>query len=578
MQSSKSGLILFLSLILVPFVLQAEPFKKPYKDYQLVCGKPGGKLILSTTSDPKSFNPVVAQETSTTGITGYIFEGLTRTHPLSLEVIPSLAQNWETEDGKEWTFYLRKDVCWSDGVKFTADDVVFTFEKLIYNPDIPAPARDIFTIEDKQIEVIKVDDYTVKFKLPFTFAPFLRAINTEILPRHKYAALVEQNKFTFSMGLDSKPEDIVGTGAFRLKEYLPGERVVLERNPFYWKKDSRGNQLPYLKEIMFVIVPNSDTALLKFIEREIDYYGLQPRDLSILGPQQKNGNFTIYNAGPAFGSSFLVFNQNPKVNARTKKPFVKPYKLEWFKNRKFRQAVSYAINREKIIEVVMNKLGMPQFSPVSPANTFFYYDEVAKYPYDPEKAKAILSGLGFKDRDADGVLEDNNGNRLEINFFTPDNPQRVKIASLIKKDLETIGVKINFLPLDFNNLVNKLMATYDWEMILIALTGGIEPYFGKNVWSYKGTLHMWNPSGEPIAEFEQEIEDIFNASGKTLDEEKRKKLFARWQEIVTEELPMIYTVVPYSIYAVRDRFGNLYPTVYGGAFSEIEHVFIRDDD
>jgi peptide/nickel transport system substrate-binding protein len=557
-----------------------QVLKEPYADYELKCGQSGGKLTLSTASEPKSFNPIVAQETSTTQVTGFIFEGLTRTHPLTLEVLPNLAQNWQVDaSGKEWVFNLRRDVYWNDGHKFSADDVLFTYKDLIYNPDIPNSARDIFTVEGKKIEVEKIDDYTVRFKLPFVFAPFLRAAAQEILPAHKYKNLVTQKNFTFSLNVGSKACDIVGTGPFRLKTYLAGERIILERNPFYWRKDSCANRLPYLDEIVFIILPSSDTALLKFLEKEIDYYPVNAQDLSILGPRRRADNFTIYNAGPAFVSNFIAFNQNAGANPETKKSFVKPYKLKWFRNKDFRQAVSYALNRQKIIELAMNTLGAPAYSPESPANTFFYSDKIEKYPFNPLKAKAIMNNLGFRDVNNDGVLEDTSGNRLEIDFYTNANDiERVKIATMIKKDLEDIGIKINFLSLDFNNLVAKLTATLDWEMVLIAFTGGIEPYFGKNVWSYKGGLHLWNLSGSAQEQYEETIENIFNESAKTLDEGKRKELFAEFQLIASRELPLIYTAVPYSLYAVRNNFGNLYPTVFGGAFGEIEYIYIQNNN
>ncbi len=556
-------------------------WKEPVKDYKFKCGVYGGQLFLATNSDPKSFNPIVAKETSTTQITSLLFEGLTRTDPRTLEVVPNLAKRWETRDNREWIFYLRDDVYWSDGEKFTARDVVFTFNDLIYNPDIPSSSRDLFTIEGKKIKVEQLDDYTVRFILPSEFSPFLRSLSQEILPSHKYKKIVDEGRFTFSMGLNSKTEDIVGTGPFIIKEYLPGERVVLSRNSYYWKKDACGNRLPYLDGIVFVILPNPETSLLKFIEKEIDYYSLRPQDLPILGPLQEKKKFTIYNAGVAFGSNFVVLNQNPGINPYTKKPYVKKYKLRWFRNKMFRKAISYGINRRKIIDVVMNGLGVPQYSPLSPANVLFYSDKVIKYPYSPDKARSLLHRIGFKDRDGDGILEDEQGHKLQINFFTnANNPLRVTIATMISRDLSELGFKIHFLPLDFNNLVNKLTATYDWEMILIGLTGGIEPYFGKNVWSYKGVLHAWNPTGEPLDDYEVEIEGIFNESVKTSDIEVRKKLFDRWQYLVSDNLPFIYTVLGYSLYAVSDRLGNIFPTVYGGAFSEIEHIYIKrtDDD
>jgi len=580
MNKNKSFLVIFLSVLII-FVFSVNAngqrlFQNLYQEYNLECGKPGGKLVTAVTSGPKSFNPIVAQETSTTQVTSYIFEGLTRTDPLTLEVLPNLASSWQTTDGKEWLFYLRKDVYWNDGVKFTSKDVEFTFNNLIYNPDIPSSSRDIFTLEGEKILVEAVSEYTVRFLLPFTFAPFLRSLSQDILPEHKYSSLALSGRFSFALGLDTKPEDIVGTGPFRLKKYLPGETVILEKNNLYYKKDACRQQLPYLERVIFIILPSQDTALLKFMEKEIDYYSLRPQDLSILGPIQENNRFSIYNAGPSFGSNFLVFNQNPGKNQATDKPFVKPYKLNWFKDKRFRKAVSFAINREEIIGIMMSGLGVAQHSPLSTANIQYYDDQVTKYPYSPQIAKKMLKSMGFSHRNKDGFLEDESGKDLAVTFFTvASDIQRIQVASLIKKDLEAVGIKVYFLPLDFNNLVNKLTATFDWELILIGLTGGIEPYFGKNVWSYKGNLHVWNPSGKPQTDYEQEIEDIFNSAARTIDESQRKKLFSQWQKIASEQLPLIYTITPYSIYAVSDKFGNLYPTVYGGAFSEIEHIYVK---
>ncbi len=581
MNKNKPFLSFFLSiLIFLPFSVKVnaqELFQKLHQEYSLECGSPGGELITAVTSGPKSFNPIVAQETSTTQVTRYIFEGLTRTDPVTLEVLPGLASNWETTDGKEWIFHLRDDVYWNDGVKFTSKDVEFTFNNLVYNPDIPSGSRDIFTIEGKKILVEAVDECTVRFLLPFTFSPFLRSLSQDILPEHKYASSAVSGKFSFTLGLDTKSKDIVGTGPFKLKKYLPGENVILEKNNLYYKKDSCGQQLPYLEKIIFIILPSQDTALLKFMEKEIDYYSLRPQDLSILGPIQESNDFSIYNAGPSFGSNFLVFNQNPGKNGKTNKPFVKPYKLNWFKDKRFRKAISFALNRQKIIDIIMSGLGVVQHSPLSTANVQYYDEHVMKYPYSPQKAKKILASMNFSDKDKDGFLEDKTGNKLEIVFFTvASDMQRIQVAALIKKDLETIGIKVHFLPLDFNNLVNKLTATFDWELILIGLTGGIEPYFGKNVWSYKGNLHFWNTSGKPQADYERQIENIFNLSARTVDESERKKLFSQWQKIASEQLPLIYTVIPYSIYAVSNKFGNLYPTPYGGAFSEIEYIYVKE--
>lgn len=535
-------------------------------------------MVLSTSSDPKSFNPIVAKETSTTAITGHIFEGLTRTNGITLEVEPNLASSWEvSEDGKVWTFYLRKDVTWFDGKPFSSDDVVFTFNKLIYNPNIPTSARDIFTIEGKKFKVEKVDTFTVRFTLPYKFAPFLRSMSQEILPKHILEDVVKKGKFNYYWGLDATPADIIGTGPFKLESYLPGERIVLVRNPNYWRRDKGGHRLPYLDKVIYLVVQNQDVALLKFQEGGIDYIGLRGQDYPILKPQEKEGNFTIYNTGPAFGTNFLVFNQNRGRNPRTGKPYLDPVKLSWFTNLKFRKAVAHAIDKESIINIVMNGLAFPQFSSMSPSSGFFYNPEVTRYEYNIDKAKALLKEIGIYDRNGDGKAEDAQGNVIQFNLFTnADNTVRAKIANIIRKDLERLGFTVNFVPLAFNQLVSKLDSTYDWDAVIIGLTGGIEPHFGSNVWQSSGHLHIWYPKQKtPATQWEAEIDKIFNAAVQELDKNKRKALYDRWQEIVAEKVPLIYTVLPASIFAVRNKFGNLQPTPYGGAFHNLEEIYVK---
>ena len=566
------GLVVFLFLSVFDFAQAQEPVYKPES------GKFGGQLVLSSSSDPKSFNPILAKETSTTAVTGLIFEGLTRTNGITQEVEPNLATSWQiSKDGKEFIFFLRKDVYWSDGAPFTSADVVFTFNELIYNPEIPNSARDIFTVEGKQFKVEKIDDFTVKFSLPTVFAPFLMSMSQEILPRHKLARAVKEGKFNFTWGTDAAVEEVTGTGPFRLTKYLPGETVVLDRNPRYWKKDSQYRRLPYLDKVVFVIIQSPDVALLKFLEGQIDYYGLRGQDYPILKPKEKQKNFTVYNTGPGFGSDFLVFNLNPDINPQNRRPFFDEKKLSWFGNLKFRRAIACALDKKKMIEIVLNGLGFVQDGPMSPSSGFFYNPNVAKYEYNLSKAKSLLKEAGFIDRNHDGIIEDPQGRKVEFNLFTNSgNTERIQIAGIVRKDLQNLGIKVNFLPLEFNNLVTKLDSTYDWDTIIIGLTGGIEPHFGKNVWHSSGHLHMWHPKqSQPQTEWEKRVDVIFDQAVQILDRNLRKALYDEWQEIISEELPVIHTVISASIFAVRNKFGNLYPTSFGGAFHNIEEIFVK---
>lgn len=559
---------------------QAPELQPTEKKYFPQIGSPGGTLTLATISDPKSFNPIVAKETSTTIFTGLIFEGLTRVNGVSLEVEPHLAKSWSvSEDGLTWTFQLREDVVWQDGEKFTSDDVVFTFNDLIYNPQIPTSSRDIFTIDGKFFRLEKIDNYKVRFILPKKFAPFLMSLSQEILPKHVLEKSLKEGKFNFTWGIDTPPEQIIGTGPFKLVKYLPGEKVILEKNPLYWKKDQAGQRLPYIEKIVYLIVQSQDTAFLKFKEGQIDYYGMRGEDYPDLKPKEKEGNFTVFNTGPAFGENFLVFNQNQDINPQTKKSFVEPKKLNWFRNKNFRKAIAQAIDKEAIIKIVFNGLGIPQHSSMSPASGFFYNPNVKEYEYNIEKAKMMLKEEGFEDRNGDGFLEDRQGNRVEFSLHTNSgNTERIKIAQIIRKDLERLGLKVNFMPLEFNLLVSKLDSTYDWDAIVLGLTGGIEPHFGANVWQSSGQLHLWYPrQKKPSTDWEGRIDEIFNLAVQELDRNKRKILYDEWQVIVSENLPLIYTVLPMSIFAVRNIFGNLYPTSYGGAFHNLEEIYIKND-
>ncbi|MBP9855675.1 MAG: ABC transporter substrate-binding protein, partial [Candidatus Omnitrophica bacterium] len=260
-------------------------------------------------------------------------------------------------------------------------------------------------------------------------------------------------------------------------------------------------------------------------------------------------------------------------------PYVAPEKFRWFSDIHFRRAIAHAIDKKEIIAIVKNGLGYEQDSSIGPGGGFFYKPDVMKYEYDLDKARAILKDAGYIDRDGDGILEDKQGNKIEFNLFTnAGNNERVDIASIIRSDLERIGMKVNFQSLEFNTLVQKINSTFDWDAIILGLTGGIEPHFGKNVWNSDGELHMWYPRQEkPATSWEKRIDEIFSLGVQELDETKRKKYYDEFQDIIAEELPLIYTVLSAKLSAVRNKFGNLRPTNLGGVFHNLEEIYIKEE-
>ena len=522
-------------------------------------------IILPIATEPKTFNALVAQETSSMEVTQYLFEGLTEFDPRTGDVLPKLAESWEHSlDGLVWTFHLRKGVRWSDGEPFTARDVAFTFSNVIFNPAILNGARDIFTIQGKPVIVEAMDDQTVKFHLPAPFAPFLFALSQPIIPRHILENSVRDGTFASAWGLGEKAERVVGTGPFRVARVLPGEKVELVRNPFYWKKSPDGKPLPRLDRIILLIVPSQENQLLRFLDGETDLFAMRGADYPVLKPLEKKKNFKIYQVGPSLGSFFVAFNQQAR----------EPWKKKWFQNRDLRRALSHAMDRASMADIVFNRFAVKQCSPLSPSAPFFYNEEVPCYDYEPKTAKTILTEIvGFQDKDKDGILEDEEGHPLEVVLVTnTEDPTRLQLAQMIREDWRKIGIKVHLLPMEFNALVSKLTVTHDWEVVVMGLTGSVDPHFGANVWLSTGNLHFWNPGAGNATYIETKVDELFGKAAVTLDRDQRKEYYDEWQRIEAEELPLIPTVLPEVLYAVRDRFVSVKPTPLGGPFYPIEEL------
>ena len=368
--------------------------------FEYAIGEPGGTLTLATISEPLTLNPALSNDSGSSGVLGHLFEGLTEISWLTDEVEPALAESWtRSEDGLTWIFLLRQDVTWHDGEPFTAHDVAFTFNRIIYNDDINTSDRAAFNFRfldaetgswtEDTMTVTALDDYTVRCDLPVPFAPFLRAMGTDIYPRHILEPYVDDGTFGEAWAVDTDPAEIIGTGPFTIESYEPGKRVVFLRNPDYWLSDDAGNALPYLDRIVHVIVPDLETDLARFKVGEADVHGVLGEEFAELEPLQVQGNFTIYRRGPGFGSTLLAFNMNPGADLGEK--------LAWFQNTRFRQAVAHSIDKDRIIDEVQHGLGYPQWSSVSRAAGDFHNPDVRRYEYDVAEANRLLDELGWMD-------------------------------------------------------------------------------------------------------------------------------------------------------------------------------------
>lgn len=571
---------------LAPTLVIVEELRRNAERFSYEIGTPGGTLTTATISKPLTFNLVLAVEGGSSRALSYLFEGLTQTSWLTDEVEPELAESWESsDDGLRWVFHLRDDVRWHDGAPFTAQDVEFTFNDVIYNDDIEADSRALFEFrnfnsesgewEQSQMRVRALDDYTVEFVLPYPFAPFLRSMGTAIYPKHILEVPLAEGTFNEFWTIDTDPAEIIGTGPFTIAEYTPGERIVYERNPDYWLTDGAGNRLPYLDRVVRLQVEDFEEDLELFRDGVTDFHGVLGEKYELLASVSDEENFDLHRRGAGFGTTFLVFNQNARSDD-TGEPYLDPIKLHWFQNVAFRQAVAHSVDKEAIIEGVLYGLGYPQWSSISPAAADFHNPNVRRYPYDIERANEILDGLGWLDTDGDGVREDDRGNPISFRLVTSEgNSLRVGATRIIEEGLTALGLDAQVELVPFGEMVAQLSYTFDWEAMVLGHGGGPDPYSGIAVWHSSGEYHEWNPhQPEPATEWEARVDELYVKASAELDHDKRVQLYWEAQAIIAENVPMIFTTLSERLGATRRVLGNTTPTLFG--FWDIRYLYRTD--
>lgn len=550
-----------------------------YLQSQAGIGIYGGSLVASTIGEgPKTFNPFNTKDNISAMMSEIMYDGLLTTHPVTGQPIPKLAKSFSV-NGNDYVIHLRHGIKWSDGKPITADDVVFTWQNIIFDGFGNTSTRDSIIIDGKLPTVKKIDDYTVEFKTPQPFAPFIRMLSTSIAPKHIFEPAVKKGKEYFETFLSTNidPKILVTSGAFKLKEYVPAQRVVFERNPNYYMINKNNQKLPYLDKLVYLIVGDINNEVLKFEGGELDTIGLQGANVARFKELEKHSNFKVYNLGPDTGTMFVSFNLNNRKD-KNGKYYVDLKKQRWFQDKNFRQAVDYAIDRKNMVLNIANGLAAPLYTAES-LNSIYLNKNLKPYDRNIEKSKDFLKKSGYW-WDKKGHLMDKFGNHVEFNLFTnAGNTEREAIGVMVKQDLEDLGMKINFKPIEFNSLVNKLVNTSDWDIVIMGLTGSpLEPNGGKNVWMSNGTLHMFNqrPAGytkDDRYPWEKELDYLYTQGALATTFEARKKFYDEYQKIVYEEKPFVYIYSPLRITAIRTKFKNVFPTSLGGVTYNIEEIY-----
>lgn len=454
-----------------------------------------------------------------------------------------------------------------------------------YTYAFPGPSAQ-WRVQGVLPEVRVLDPRRVEFILPEPFAPFLIQAGQGLLPKHILAPTIERTtangdpEFLTTWGIDTPPEQLVGAGPFVITDYVPGQRLVYRPNPHYWRPG-----LPRIPRLVVRIVDSLDTSLLQFRSQETDVYSLRGSDFPLLKREEQRDRFTIYDLGPTLNNNFIMFNQSLARDPVSNRPFVDPAKSRWFTDVQFRRAIAHALDRQALVDSVLRGLGEIQHSPIAPSSPFHLSPAqgLPTYEYDPAKAKALLLAAGYR-YDAEQRLRDPDNRLVRFTLNTnAGNTEREATGSMIKAQLDHIGITVDFVPIAFNTLVQKLN-TRDWEAILLGFGGGgVEPNNGANIWRSDGRLHVWNSPSQPgspaqgvvVTDWEREIDQLFVAGVREHDLEKRRPYYDRFQIIVQEQLPLIGTFNPLVLTAMRDRLGNRDPRPIVGALWNLEELTLE---
>jgi peptide/nickel transport system substrate-binding protein len=544
-------------------------------------GQAGGRLAISLRAEPKTLNPLTAADApSREVILGAMQADLIHINRATHLTEPALAKSWKvSKDNLQYTLTLRKGLRFSDGQPVDADDVLFSF-RVYLDENMHATQRDQLIVKGKPITVRKLDGWTIVFQLPQPYGAGERIFDGfAILPRHLLEKAYTEGKLAQTWTLSTPANQWAGLGPFRLKEYVAGQRLVLERNPYYWKSDARGHRLPYLDEIDFLFVPSSDAQVLRFQSGETDLISrLGAENFSVLARQQRG--FTMADAGPGLEYNFLFFNLND-LSEKTRPEIVR--KQKWFRELKFREAVSLAIDREAIVRLVYQGRGAALWGPVTPGNRRWVNTSIAHPARSIDGARQLLKEAGFSwanGANGDAALMDSDGKPVEFSILTSSsNSDRTKMATLIQDDLKQLGMRVQVAPLEFRSLIDRVTQTKEYEACLLGLVSfDADPTPEMNVWRSSGGTHLWNPSQEHAATaWEAEIDRLMEEQLSDPSYEHRKKLYDRVQEILADNQPMIFLASPNILAGAKNTIGNFHPAILEPyVLWNVEQLFLRN--
>ena len=484
-------------------------------------------LVVAQSGDPGALNPAVTTSGNTHPVTDQIFNGLVGLDA-KLNPVPELAERWQIEDdGRTYRFTFRDGVRWHDGTPFTSADVKFTFENAL----LKYHSRTRAALEGLLLGIDTPDDRTAVFRLKRPYSPLLQrldVVEASIIPRHQY-----EGQDLLSGAPTRSP---IGTGPFRFVSYAPGNNLVLERNPGYFRKG-----LPGVDRLVFRIFPNPAMSVAALEKGEVDYVGGIPgADADRL--RRTPGIAVVAGTGGSGGSMC----QDVLIPNNTRKPF---------NDLRVRRAFAHAIDRPFIVDRIYFNQGTPATGPITHLLSWAYTPETRQYPHDVVAAQRLLDEAGFK--------AGRGGERFAITFTHAANQQR--LAQALRQQLGEVGITLNLQTLDFNAAVEQVFVKKTFDLGFASFCNGADPDIGVRrvyVSSNIGPFPFSNGAGYRNAR----IDELFDLGSEPADRETRRRHYVEIQRTLAEDVPYFWLIDSEGFRAHRTAFSGF--RLWTGAFVE----------
>lgn len=552
------GLGVTAGLLIAFFLLRGCP-PPPGADGRAGPPKRGGQIVASIRVPPRSFNRFAAADQASDLFSVLTQGRLVRVNRSTFELEPWLAERWESSgDGRVHTLHLRQGITWSDGTPFTSADVVFSV-RAAFDPKAEAVVASNLMPGGKPIQATAPDANTVVLTYAVPSGAGVRLLDMlPILPRHKLEAALNAGTFNKAWDPATPPADIVGTGPFVLREFQVGQRLILDRNPHYWRKAANGSGLPYLDRLVLEIVPDQNAELVRLQSgaSDLTYSELRSEDYVPVRRAEEQGTLKMVEAGVGTDADALWFCLKPEE--KKKDP-----RFAFLQKREFRQAISHAVDREEFARTVFLGEAVPVWGPVTMGNRMWFTPNVPRYPYDPGKARDLLKSIGLEDRNKNGVVEDASGTEAHFTIITQRGiTYYERGTTVLKEQAGKVGIAFDVVPLDFNAMLESMFACKYDAIYMRPLMTDLDPGSNLDFWLSSGSTHMWNLQQKtPATEWEARIDTVMLEQAATLDADRRRTLFNDVQRILGENVPMLQFAAPRLYHAHSSRVVGVTPSV-----------------